>query len=116
MRIAEEYERCGAYLDAATRKPLLAALESTLVARHFGALLERGFSQLMDGQRVEDLSRLYSLAGRVGGHDALKGSLREYIKSTGLQIVKDEEKVGGIRCRSGAWVHSSRAQQGMLGG
>ncbi|MEW5312866.1 MAG: hypothetical protein WDW38_004466 [Sanguina aurantia] len=92
VRIAEEYERCGAYLDAATRKPLLAALESTLVARHFGALLERGFAKLMGGGRTEDLSRLYSLAGRVGGHDALKAALREYIKSTGLQIVKDEEK------------------------
>lgn len=53
----------------------------------------------MDGQRVEDLSRLYSLAGRVGGHDALKSSLREYIKSTGLQIVKDEEKVRGAMIR-----------------
>lgn len=49
----------------------------------------------MDGQRVADLSRLYSLVGRVGGHEALRTAWRDYIKATGLKLIKDEEKVGG---------------------
>eukprot|EP00197_Chlamydomonas_leiostraca_P016154 CAMPEP_0202861492 /NCGR_PEP_ID=MMETSP1391-20130828/2868_1 /ASSEMBLY_ACC=CAM_ASM_000867 /TAXON_ID=1034604 /ORGANISM="Chlamydomonas leiostraca, Strain SAG 11-49" /LENGTH=749 /DNA_ID=CAMNT_0049540895 /DNA_START=162 /DNA_END=2411 /DNA_ORIENTATION=- len=91
-RLGEEYERCAQYLDPVTRKPLVGVVEARLVAAHLPALLERGFAQLMDGQRVPDLGRLYSLAGRVGAHEALRTSWRDYIKATGLALVRDEEK------------------------
>ena len=41
-RLAEEYERCQHYLDPATRKPLIAAVEAQLLERHIGAILEKG--------------------------------------------------------------------------
>ena len=56
-RLAEEYERCAHYLDPATRKPLVAAVEAQLLERHMGAILERGFDALMAEQRVPDLAR-----------------------------------------------------------
>lgn len=49
----------------------------------------------MDGHRIEDVARLYVLAARVSAQEALRSSWREYIKNTGVRIVKDEEKVGG---------------------
>ena len=47
----------------------------------------------MDLHRVEDVARLYSLAARVGATETLKGAFREYVRSSGLKLVKDEEKV-----------------------
>mmetsp|Transcript_26924 Transcript_26924/g.58796 ORF Transcript_26924/g.58796 Transcript_26924/m.58796 type:complete len:739 (-) Transcript_26924:3390-5606(-) len=91
-RLQEEYERCTQYLDTCTRKPLIALVERELVAAHIGALLERGFAELADAQRIEDLQRLYSLCARVSALDALRTTFREYIRTTGLKIVKDEEK------------------------
>ena len=35
------------YLDAATRKPLVAVLEQQLLARHVAAILEKGFDALV---------------------------------------------------------------------
>ena len=91
-RLAEEAERCGAYLDAPTRRPLLAAVERALVTAHLQALLDKGFAQLMTEARVPDLARLYALAGRVGAHDRLRGALAAYVKATGKRLVTDADK------------------------
>ncbi|KAE8713076.1 Cullin-4 [Hibiscus syriacus] len=48
-RLHEEHERCVLYLDAVTRKPLIAT----------------GFMMLMEGHRIEDLRRMYSLFSRI---------------------------------------------------
>ena len=76
-RLQEESERCGAYLEPATRKPLTAAVEKALVASHVAQLLDKGFAELMAAaaHRVPDLARLYALLGRVGAHDALRAAL-----------------------------------------
>jgi hypothetical protein len=76
-RLQEESERCGAYLEPATRKPLTAAVEKALVASHVAQLLDKGFGELMAAaaHRVPDLARLYALLGRVGAHDALRAAL-----------------------------------------
>ncbi|PNW75189.1 hypothetical protein CHLRE_12g516500v5 [Chlamydomonas reinhardtii] len=91
-RLGEEFERCSEYLDASSRRPLIAAVEGALVARHTGPLLDRGLGPLLDGHRVGDLGRLYGLLGRVGASEALRAAFREYVRSTGLALVKDEEK------------------------
>jgi cullin-4 len=91
-RLAAEYERCAVYLDAATRKPLIAVVEAQLVAEHMPMIMQRGFGPLMDGHRVDDVSRLYTLAQRVGSLDALRTTFRDYIRSSGVRLVKDEEK------------------------
>jgi Cullin family len=71
-RIAQESDRVVHYLDARTRRPLLEAIESRLLAPHVTALLERGFAALMDAHRLDDLRRLYALLRRVRSLDSLK--------------------------------------------
>ncbi|KAB2054075.1 hypothetical protein ES319_A12G229900v1, partial [Gossypium barbadense] len=81
MRLNEENERCLLYLDAFTRKPLIATAERQLLERHIPAILDKGFMMLMDGHRIEDLQRMYSLQ-----------AISSYIRRTGQSIIMDEEK------------------------
>ncbi|TYI93012.1 hypothetical protein E1A91_D02G109000v1 [Gossypium mustelinum] len=81
MRLNEENERCLLYLDTFTRKPLIATAERQLLERHIPAILDKGFMMLMDGHRIEDLQRMYSLQ-----------AISSYIQRTGQSIVMDEEK------------------------
>lgn len=41
MRLQEENERCLIYLDASTRKPLVATAERQLLERHINAILDK---------------------------------------------------------------------------
>lgn len=47
---------------------------------------------LMDGNRIEDLQRMYSLFLRVNALESLRQALSSYIRRTGQGIVMDEEK------------------------
>eukprot|EP00878_Enallax_costatus_P001922 GHUV01002084.1.p1 GENE.GHUV01002084.1~~GHUV01002084.1.p1 ORF type:complete len:775 (+),score=225.89 GHUV01002084.1:456-2780(+) len=89
-RIQQEQERCLHYLDPSSRRPLLHEVEQQLLAAHVKQILDKGFKSLMSGHRVQDLGRLYSLLGRVGGTDALREEWKRYIVTTGTAIVKDE--------------------------
>ncbi|KAK6932201.1 Cullin, N-terminal [Dillenia turbinata] len=92
IRLHEEHERCLLYLDACTRKPLVAAAERHLLERHISAILDKGFMMLMDGHRIEDLQRIYNLFQRVNALESLRQALSSYIRRTGEGIVMDEEK------------------------
>jgi len=91
-RLTEEFERCTHYLDVGTRPALVAAVEKQLVAQHLASILERGFAQLLDAHRIDDVSRLFRLASRVSALEAVRCAWRDYIKATGIKVVKDEEK------------------------
>ncbi|KAJ9691028.1 hypothetical protein PVL29_013275 [Vitis rotundifolia] len=92
IRLHEEHERCLLYLDASTRKPLVATAERQLLERHISAILDKGFMMLMDGNRIEDLQRMYLLFSRVNSLESLRQALSSYIRRTGQGIVMDEEK------------------------
>jgi len=92
QRIHEENLRVQHYLDAATRRDLIRAVEIELLERHLDAILDKGFMNLMDEHRVEDLGRCYSLFARVQGLYALKAAFNTYVKKTGLEKVMDTEK------------------------
>ncbi|CAN1821772.1 CUL4 [Linum perenne] len=92
VRLHEEHERCLLYLDASTRKPLIATAERQLLERHISAILDKGFTMLMDGHRIEDLQRMYSLFLRVNALESLRQALSSYVRRTGQGIVMDEEK------------------------
>lgn len=47
---------------------------------------------LMDGNRIEDLQRVYLLFSRVNAVESLRQALSSYIRKTGQGIVMDEEK------------------------
>ncbi|WZZ02211.1 hypothetical protein YC2023_074539 [Brassica napus] len=91
-RLHEENERCILYIDASTRKPLISAVEKQLLERHIHAVLDKGFTPLMDGRRTEDLQRMYTLFSRVNALESLRQALSSYIRKTGQKIVMDEEK------------------------
>ncbi|GAA0171236.1 ubiquitin-protein ligase [Lithospermum erythrorhizon] len=91
-RLHEEHERCLLYLDACTRKPLVATAETQLLERHIPAILDKGFNFLMAGNRVSDLQRMYVLFSKVDALEALRQALSSYIRRTGQVIVMDEEK------------------------
>eukprot|EP00976_Prorocentrum_cordatum_P068315 1179085-Prorocentrum_minimum.AAC.6 len=91
-RFAEESERCVHYLDTATRKPLIVVVERELLERHTQAVLEKGFGALMTAHRLEDLKRMHALFTRVGKLDQMKAALSNYIKTTGKELIMDEEK------------------------
>ncbi|KAF9588845.1 hypothetical protein IFM89_016783 [Coptis chinensis] len=92
MRLHEEHERCLLYLDATTRKPLVATAERQLLVSHISAILDKGFTMLMDGNRIEDLRRLYGLFSRVNAFELLRQALSSYIRGTGQGMIMDEEK------------------------
>lgn len=52
----------------------------------------KGFTMLMDGNRIEDLQRMYTLFLRVNALEALKQALSSYIRKTGQKMIMDEEK------------------------
>lgn len=78
-------------------------VEQQLVSEHLPTLLERGFGALMDAHRVEDVARLYGLAGRVGALEALRAAFKDYVRGAALRLVKDEEKVCGGKGVGKVW-------------
>eukprot|EP00250_Pteridium_aquilinum_P020559 c24859_g8_i3 orf=217-2634(-) len=91
-RLHEEHDRCLLYLDASTRKPLVATAEKQLLDRHTSSILDKGFKVLMDANRILDLQRMHSLFLRVNALELLKQSLSAYIKASGHDVIMEDEK------------------------
>ncbi|GAB2226768.1 hypothetical protein Droror1_Dr00022589 [Drosera rotundifolia] len=91
-RLHEEHERCVLYLDASTRKPLISTAEKQLLERHITAILDKGFTTLMDANRIEDLQRMYILFSRVNALESLRLAIGSYIRRSGQVVVMDDEK------------------------
>ena len=80
------------YLHISTRKALLAAVLDTLLATHVEALLEKGFSVLMDENRLDDLRSMYGLYALVDALPKLRLAFGGYIKRVGTAMVADAER------------------------
>ncbi|KAK1308674.1 Cullin-4 [Acorus calamus] len=92
VRLHEEHERCLVYLDVSTKKPLVTTAEKQLLERHTSAILDKGFTMLMDANCIEDLQRMSTLFLRVNALESLRQALSAYIRGTGQSIIMDEEK------------------------
>ena len=80
-RIAEENERLLHYLDSSTKYPLIYNVEKELLAEHLTAILQKGLDSLLEENRLNDLTLLYSLFSRVkNGTTELCGNFNGYIK------------------------------------
>ncbi|KAJ3080356.1 Cullin-4, partial [Rhizoclosmatium hyalinum] len=92
-RVEEEKVRCGGtggYLSLATKKGAVSIVERVLVENHVSLLLQRGFDNLIQDERVLDLGRMYSLYSRVpNGLSEMKKYFGDYIVKFGLSIVND---------------------------
>jgi cullin-4 len=93
-RLQEENERVGHYLDAQTRKPLVAVLDCTLLEVHVQDILDKGLETLIAQHRVSDLQRLYVLLGRVNGLSQIKTGFGALVRRVGTEIVMNEERSG----------------------
>uniref|UniRef100_A0AAX7VNZ2 Cullin-4B n=1 Tax=Astatotilapia calliptera TaxID=8154 RepID=A0AAX7VNZ2_ASTCA len=92
-RLEEEADRVITYLDQSTQKPLILAVEKQLLGEHLTATLQKGLTNLLDENRIQDLSLLYQLFSRVrGGVSVLLQHWIEYIKAFGSTIVINPEK------------------------
>ncbi|KAM3625151.1 uncharacterized protein V6R79_007536 [Siganus canaliculatus] len=92
-RLEEENDRIMSYLDQSTQKPLISCVEKQLLGEHMTAILQKGLSNLLDENRVTELTLLYQLFSKVkGGLPTLLQFWRDYIKSFGGEIVCTPEK------------------------
>jgi cullin-4 len=72
-RLAEERDRLLHYLEPSTRRPLISCVERQFLLANVSTLLAKGFDELMDGNRFEDLQRMHRLftLPEVGAQEAL---------------------------------------------
>jgi len=55
-------------------------------------VLDKGFHELMAGNRIVDLRRMYQLFSRVNKHEALRGALGTYIKKAGQVLTSPSSR------------------------
>jgi len=91
-RLQQEEQRVVHYLHLGTRKPLLQVALKMLLQNHVDAIVEKGFTQLMEQNRLEDLTRMYALYAQVDALPQLRLALSAYIKRVGTAMVSDKEK------------------------
>ncbi|XP_063703800.1 cullin-4A [Culicoides brevitarsis] len=92
-RLEEENERLIHYLDSSTKHQLIVTVERQLLTEHLTAILQKGMDNLMEENRIGDLTLLYQLFSRVkNGVAELCTAFNSYIKKKGRTIVIDPEK------------------------
>uniref|UniRef100_A0A6P7GT09 Cullin-4B-like n=1 Tax=Diabrotica virgifera virgifera TaxID=50390 RepID=A0A6P7GT09_DIAVI len=92
-RIKEERDRVIHYLNDTTEKQLIHTVEKQLISEHISQILQKGLRQLMNENRISDLTLLYTLLARVkNGTTELCTAFNGYIKTRGKTIVIDPEK------------------------
>lgn len=82
----------GGYLRQGTKKGLVGCLERQLVKKHVAVILQKGFSDLVKDNRIEDLSRLFGLFSQVGAVEEIKSYFAEYIEVCITLVVKQLNK------------------------
>ncbi|XP_046995069.1 cullin-4A [Schistocerca americana] len=93
QRLKEEMERLIHYLDPSTKWQLIHTVEKQLLSEHLSSILHKGLDNLLEENRVSDLTLLYSLFTRVkNGLVELCLNFNTYIKKKGRTIVIDPEK------------------------
>ncbi|KAI9140141.1 Cullin [Paraphysoderma sedebokerense] len=86
-RLSEEESRVEMYLHPSTRKSLIATCEKVLVSNHRDTLTEE-FQTLLLNDKIEDLTRMYSLLSRVPELlEPLRLKLESHIRKAGLGAV-----------------------------
>jgi cullin-4 len=91
-RLYEEAHRITQYLDISTTKPSMEAVETNIISQNCVMVLNKGFYDLMDNDRLSDLKLLYSMVGRVNMLKELETKLEQYVKERGAGIIATSEK------------------------
>ena len=77
------------YIDTTTIKALCEVIYSSLLVPHVHTLMEKGFSALLDENKIDDLRRFFVLLEKVNLLDVLKNGWNFYIRLKGEGIVND---------------------------
>ncbi|TRY97962.1 hypothetical protein DNTS_000291 [Danionella cerebrum] len=97
-RLEEEADRVITYLDQSTQKPLIATVEKQLLGEHLSATLQKGLNNLLDENRIQDLSLLYQLFSRVrGGVQELLDFKDKVDHIIDVCFMKNEKFVNGMK-------------------
>lgn len=92
-RLREEEDRIVSYLHKSSEKVLTDILKRRLLKEHLQEILERGFDELMEYNKLEQLTLLYKLLEQIpNGHPELIKMFSNYIIKTGKCIVQDPER------------------------
>jgi len=95
IRIQEEMERVGHYLDTGTEPKIKEVVERELITAHMKTLVYMegsGMVCMLKDDKIEDLKRMYNLLGRVSkGHELMRVVLGEFVRETGKSIVETPE-------------------------
>jgi len=88
-KIKEERERIMYYMHPSTLKPGISVLQEVLIKNNAERLLKGGFKQLMDFDRINDLSRMYRLFSDIGDDEMIVNAHRLYVQNRGWKLIKD---------------------------
>lgn len=80
------------YLHRSTGAQLTRVVKENLLRAHVVAILEKGFDDLMDAARLDDLGRMYQLLALVDGLPQLRLAFSLYMKRVGSALVGDTER------------------------
>jgi cullin 1 len=85
--LKEEEERVAAYLDPSTAQLLIPLVEKTLLYEHKD-FIQQQFIPLLERDRLDDLSRMYTLLNRVPETLAtLRDQFETFVKEQGLSAI-----------------------------
>ena len=88
IRLEEEEGRSQTYLHTSTRDPLIHICEVVFIKNHMDTI-QNEFQNLLDNEKNQDLSRMYSLLVRIpNGLDKLWEIFEVYVRQQGLKAVE----------------------------
>lgn len=82
-RITAERDRCASYLDIRTSRPLIQLLQREFITAYSTKILETGFEELMNMNKITELSLLYKLLEDVSLLGELEKTFLLYMKKAG---------------------------------
>lgn len=90
-RLEQEEKRSMLYLEPSTRKASITATETRLIAEHSQALIEKGFKELVEQNRVTELKKLFLLFERVKREDEVKVAFEGFVFTKGVVVMQETE-------------------------
>ena len=90
-RLEQEERRAMLYLEPSTRKASILTTETRLIAEHSQTIIEKGFKDLVEQNRVTELKKLFCLFERVKREEEIKAAFETLVFSKGVVLMQETE-------------------------